>query len=408
MVRNLTTPTTPLPREPASANAKEKKVMSNDITTITNGVISYDVTQAKPAVDARITELFAESADLVVAGVQTLAVMENINPQIKIEAVTLAAQNWQDILDAVYAGRPLPTSGYVAKTKSRVVRETPDTEPKEAPVHPALQELANLLYDGDTDQTLNELLDMFAAFAELSPQQRDARYTVAQQVLSGDLEVDDRGVLKLASELAEVRRQLKKAEADKAAAEGRVNAAREDGKREAERGLTGKLAAAKREGKQEAEEGLRDRIAAAKADGKREGEQGAATKIAAAKAEGKREGAEEARTALEGDTRRAREELTVLRERVAALQPVLDKLAALSDDEEAQRALLASILAAAEGQISIEETRRHRQSAMPALRDIAAKMGYGRGDFAANHQFKKFDQRTRQVLASLAPQSDSE
>lgn len=388
-------------REPASAYAEEKKVMSVDIN-ITDGVITYDVSKAESAVAALITARFAESADLIVAGVQTLAVMKGINPQIKIDAVTLAAQNWQAILDAVYAGHPLPTPGNVVKTKPRVTHETSDMEPKEAPVNPALQELANLLFDGDVDQTLTELLDVFASFAELTPEQREARYSVARQVLSGELEVDDKGVLTLARELADLRRKLQKAEAEKAAADGRVTTARTEGKREGERNVDTKVAAAKRE----AEKDVDARIAAAKAQAKADAERDIAARLAAAK----QEGAREAGRSTDAQLASARTEAVNEYRRAHGLSDewltVIDQVMSL-DDESIRNARFEGIQAVADGTVSVQYVR---ETIMPAVNNLAQILKYGEGgvtNMGTNRVFQALDRPTQELLQSRRPRRRS-
>lgn len=374
--------------------------MSND-NIITDGVIIYDTSQAKPDVDALITAEYKQSADVLVAGVLTLATIKNVNPKIKIAAVALAAQYWDAILDAVYAGHPLPAPG----SKPRVVHQTSVAEPQEAPVNPALQELAELIADGNVDQMLEELLDLFRALTGLAPEQRQARLDVARQVINGDLEVDDRGVLKLVTELAETRRQLKKADADKTAAEGRVANAKSEGKREAERDIARRIAEAKAEGKRDAERDIARRLADAKAEGKREAETDVADRLTAAKEEGKREAGRANDTAL-GNARNAavaeyRRAHGLSDELLAAIDTVM------AADEDVRNARLAGIQAVADGSVDVQYVR---ETVMPAIANIAQILKYGEGgvtNMGTNRVFQALDRNTQNLLASRRPRRRS-
>lgn len=362
--------------------------MSND-SIITDGVIDYDTSQAKSDVDALITAEFKQSADVLVAGVLTLATIKGVNPKIKIAAVALAAQYWDAILDAVYAGHPLPAPG----SKPRVVHQTSVAEPKEAPVNPALQELAELIADGNVDQMLEELLDLFRALTGLSPEQRQARLDVVRQVLNGDLEVDDRGVLKLVTELADVRRKLKKAEDDKRSAEGRVTTAVADAKREAAEQLRRAVADAKREAAEE----LRKAVDRAKADASRDVDE----RIRTAKEQGKQEAGQvndrqlgAARQAAVDEYRRAH---GLSDELLAAIDEVM------AADEDVRNARLAGILAVANGSVDVQYVR---ETVMPAINNIAQILKYGEGgvtNMGTNRVFQALDRGTQNLLASRRP-----
>lgn len=370
--------------------------MSDDIT-ITDGVITYDVAQAKSAVDALITARFAESADVIVAAVQTLAVMKNINPTIKIEAVALAAQNVQAILDAVYAGHALPVPGAAHKAKPRVMHETTDTEPQEAPVNPALQALADLLTDGNVDQVLDELTDAFAAFAELSPEQQQARYDVARQVLEGKLPVDDRGVLKLASDLAAAVR-------DKRAADGRVTTAVEQAKREAAeelRRVKREAAEAQRQAtaaaKAEAGRDVDAQVAAAKAQATADAERDIAARLAAAKAEGQREAGRSTDAQLAAARTAAVSEYRRVHGLSDELLAAIDQIMAL-DDENVRNARLEGIQAVADGRVDVQFVINRM---VPAINDIAQVLKYGDGgvtNMGTNRVFSALDASTQNLL----------
>lgn len=367
--------------------------MSND-NIITDGVINYDPSEAKSAVDALITAEFKRSADIIVAGVLTLSSIKGVNPKIKNAAVALAAEYWDAVLDAVYAGHPLPAFGNVAKTKPHVVRETSAPEPKEAPVNPALQELAELIADGNVDRMLEELLELFRSLAELSPEQREARLDVVRQVINGDLEVDDRGVLKLVTELAETRRKLSKAEADKAAADGRVTSAVDRAKRDAADELRRALAEAKRE----AAEQLRQAVDRTKAEANRD----VADRLTAAKEEGKREAGRVNDTQLATARSQAVDAYRRSHGLSDELLAAIDQIMAL-DDEAVRNARLEGVLAVADGSVSVQYIR---ETMVPAISNIAQVLKYGEGgvtNMNTNRVFSALDRPTQDLLRSRRP-----
>lgn len=358
---------------------------ANDTTA--PGVITYDVTQAKPAITALLAERFKTPADVVVAAVLTLAELTGIDPERKIEAMQLAATLSQQILSAIYAGTPFPVLGSAPQAKQAVQTEVRTVE-VDAPVNPALQALADLLVDGDIDTLLAQLTVMFGPLDGLDETEAANRLKVAGLVIGGKrgYELDSEGKLAVAALVRKLREDLANAQRDVAA---QIDRAKREATAAARRDIDAELDRVRREATEAARRGIDAEIDRAKREATDAAQRAAATTAATVK------------RGTDAEIATAKREAEEANAKLRAWAPVIDAIMGYRDpdgDDDKARAVrderMRSAIAAARGHMSIEDYVALRD----ALQDVWNSIVNARGT-NANRATGMLMQSTRDTAA---------